>query len=233
MEGLTVSDAKLTVYIHPSMSKQIRRAILDQLSSLLFTYNEVFDGVLLAFEVHLPDKKARILPGLVPYFGVKLKATLLLFSPKPDMLIEGKVVKLGKDSVHATVLGFCSAAILLGDIREEFKYREREGVKSFRSKTYKHHRIKVGSIIRFVFKSMDEETLHISGSLLPPHTGCIIWLSKHEIEDRLQTESLKRHYKDIEKRKQIEDSGILSQADQLFDHGRMKKSRKLQKNDPK
>jgi hypothetical protein len=37
---------------------------------------------------------------------------------------EGTVVKIGKDSIHAVVLGFASAAILIEDIRAEFKYRK-------------------------------------------------------------------------------------------------------------
>ena len=38
MEGLTVADANLTVYVHPSNSKKVKDALLRQLSSLLFKY---------------------------------------------------------------------------------------------------------------------------------------------------------------------------------------------------
>lgn len=37
---------------------------------------------------------------------------------------EGKVVKVGRDSIHAVVLGFASAAILIEDIRDEFKIKK-------------------------------------------------------------------------------------------------------------
>lgn len=47
----------------------------------------MFDGVVLAYDVEVADKISRILPGIHPYFGVKLKAKLLLFSPKPNMLL--------------------------------------------------------------------------------------------------------------------------------------------------
>jgi len=30
--------------------------------------------------------------------------------------------------------------------------------------------------------SLDEEVLHITGSLIPTHTGCVRWLSKHGVE---------------------------------------------------
>ncbi|PKU70651.1 hypothetical protein MA16_Dca018728 [Dendrobium catenatum] len=159
MEGLMVSDANLTVYIHPSMANKIRGAILSQLSSLLFKYDEMFEGVLLAYQVDGRSRSARILPGLVPHIGVKLRASLLLFSPKPNMFIEGKVVKLGRESVHATVLGFSSAAIMLEDIRAEFKYKTRDGVGTFTSRYNKHHLIKVGSIIRFIVKRREEWTV--------------------------------------------------------------------------
>lgn len=52
-----------------------------------FRYNETFDGVVLAYAVNSLDKQARILSGVHPYFGVRLKANLLLFSPKPNMLL--------------------------------------------------------------------------------------------------------------------------------------------------
>lgn len=50
-------------------------------------FNEAFDGVVLAYDEKFQSDKAKILSGIVPYFGVRLKAKLLLFSPKPDMLL--------------------------------------------------------------------------------------------------------------------------------------------------
>lgn len=48
-------------------------------------YVETFEGVLLAFEVvDVPSRLGKILSGLYPYVGVRLKADLLLFAPKPD-----------------------------------------------------------------------------------------------------------------------------------------------------
>ncbi|KAL5057608.1 hypothetical protein RYX36_029212 [Vicia faba] len=86
-------------------------------------YDEIFDGVVLAYDVYSFDKCAKILPGVYPYFGVNLKLNLLLFSPKPDMLLEGKVVKLTHESIHVVVLGFASAIITEKDIRAEFVYK--------------------------------------------------------------------------------------------------------------
>lgn len=40
-----------------------------------------------------------------------------------------------------------------------------------------------GTIDNIMSYSLDEEILHISGSLVPPHTGCIRWLSRHGVED--------------------------------------------------
>lgn len=50
-------------------------------------YNETFDGVVLAYDPNIRSNFARILPGVHPYFRVKLKARLLLFNPKPGMLL--------------------------------------------------------------------------------------------------------------------------------------------------
>lgn len=60
----------------------------------MYRYNEVFEGVVLAYDVNIVDKNAKILSGIHPYFGVKLQAKLLLFNPKPDMLLGGFVIFL-------------------------------------------------------------------------------------------------------------------------------------------
>ncbi|XP_016167108.1 DNA-directed RNA polymerase I subunit rpa43 [Arachis ipaensis] len=180
MEGLKVSNANLTVYLHPSKSRDASEAILRELSSLLFTFSEALDGVVLAYDIDsLDNKKAKILSGVIPYFGVPLSVDLLLFSPKPDMLLEGKVVKLSQESIHVVVLGFSSAIITEKDIREEFVYKIKHEQDVYASKSHKRHVIKVGTMIRFSVKSFDEEILHIYGSLMPDHTGSIHWLEKH------------------------------------------------------
>nr|CAD1827715.1 unnamed protein product [Ananas comosus var. bracteatus] len=221
MEGLTTAEADLTVYVHPSKSNKIAEAVRKQLSSLLFTYDELFDGVLLAHKISFRSKHAKILPGLIPYFGVRVRAKLLIFSPKPNMLLEGKVVKLSKESIHVIVLGFSSAAIMLEDIREEFKYKIKHGAECFASSSHKRHRIKVGSMIRFAVKSVDEEIVHISGSLIPPQTGCIRWLSnhKHSADAVSQTNRSLKRYRD-------RDSEMLDNGDRSQNFSRSLKLRK-------
>ncbi|KAB1228310.1 putative DNA-directed RNA polymerase I subunit RPA43 [Morella rubra] len=179
MEGLKVSDADLAVYVQPSKNTKVPQAVLRELSSLLFKFNEAFGGVVLAYDVQIQDKVAKILPGLHPYFSVRLKAKLLLFAPKPKMLLEGKVVRLTETSIHVIVLGFSSAVITDEDIREELKYKMKHSKELYASRSHKHHVIKVGTMIRFLVKSFDEEILHISGSLVPPNTGSICWLAKN------------------------------------------------------
>ncbi|MBA0738309.1 hypothetical protein Gogos_011688 [Gossypium gossypioides] len=203
MEGLRVADANLVMYLHPSKSRNVSQSILRELGSLLFKlvlllslkfnfsynskllllFNETFDGVLLAYDVNILDKQAKILSGVHPYFGLRLKANLLLFSPKPDMLLEGKIVKLSQESIHVIVLGFSSAIITAENIRGEFKYRTKDTEELFASKSHKRHVIKVGTMIRFLVKSFDEEILHIIGSLISAHTGSIRWLDRHLEED--------------------------------------------------
>ncbi|KAI8549526.1 hypothetical protein RHMOL_Rhmol06G0031600 [Rhododendron molle] len=192
MEGMKVSEADLVVYVHPSKSHKVSQAVLRELSSLLFKFSETFDGVVLAYEVDVPSKKAKILSGIYPYLGVKLQAKLLLFNPKPGMLLEGKVVKLSQQSIHVIVLGFSSAIITEEDIREEFKYKIKHGEEVFASTSNKHHKIKVGTILRFLVKSFDEEILHISGSLHPANTGSIHWLYKHMEDSSNADRSIKK-----------------------------------------
>ncbi|KAG8389894.1 hypothetical protein BUALT_Bualt01G0026400 [Buddleja alternifolia] len=179
MEGLKECVANLVVYLHPSKAKCPNEAILTELSSMLFTYNETFEGVVLAYDPGNCSNLAKILPGIHPYFGVKLTARILLFNPKPDMLLEGEVVKITPHSIHAVVLGFSAAVIADEDIRGEFKYKSKHGKEVYVSKSHKKHKIKVGTILRFVVKSFDEEILHLSGSLLADHSGCARWLDKN------------------------------------------------------
>ncbi|GAB2214796.1 hypothetical protein Droror1_Dr00019160 [Drosera rotundifolia] len=180
MEGLKASLADLAVYLHPSKTKSVSESIRRELNSLLFKFNENFDGVVLAYEIdEVMDKRARILSGLEPYVGVRLKANLLLFSPKPDMFLEGKVVKLARESLHIIVLGFSACVISEEDIREELKYKIKHDQEVFRSRYHKKHVIRVGSVIRFLVKSFDEDMLHISGSLVPACTGSVLWFANN------------------------------------------------------
>ncbi|KAL3505380.1 hypothetical protein ACH5RR_035221 [Cinchona calisaya] len=213
MEGLKVAGANLVVYLHPSKARNIADAIYRELSSQLFKFSETFDGVLLAYDVNLPSNLAKILPGIHPYFGVRLESKLLLFHPKPDMVLEGEVVKLCEQSIHIVVLGFSSAVIMDEDIRDEFKYKAKHGKEFFRSTVHKKHDIRVGTIVRFLVKSFDEEILHISGSLLPAHTGCVKWLERH-LEEWPQSESnIKRRRANEEREETLENDKVANDGE--------------------
>lgn len=178
MEGLSVVKADLSAFLHPSKTDDVQQGVLELLSSLLLRYNEEYDGVVLAyFDLKICDWTAKILNGLSPYLSLKLKAKLLLFSPKPGMLLEGKVNKVEKDYIGVIVLGIFNAAIACTDIREEFCYQENvDGIPIWAS-TSDNHVIKLGSKIKFSVKSVQEESfLDICGSLKPPDTGCVNWL---------------------------------------------------------
>lgn len=229
MEALREAVAKLTVYVHPSNATDVRRAVTRQLSTLLFSYEDRFDGVLLAHEVTVEGEKAKILNGLVPYFGVPVHANLLLFSPQPDMILEGKVEMLGKESIHAIVLGVFSAAIMSDDIHEKFKFKRKGDGGKFISRSDKQHVIKKGSMIRFSVKRVDTEmNCHITGSLIPPHTGSMLWLSVHDAEYASEINSGKKRSKDINiKIKQNEqDHKTLNNEDSVMNSERPHKSRK-------
>ncbi|XP_050237932.1 uncharacterized protein LOC126687411 [Mercurialis annua] len=181
MEGIRTGEAELVVHVHPSQTNNINQAVLRQLSSMQFKLSEFFDGVVLAYEVKFQDKLAKIISGVHPYCGVRLKAELLLFSPKPDMLLEAKVVKVTPEFINVIVLGFSSAVITAEDIRDEFRYRIRKhGEGIYFSKYHKQHIIKVGTSILFAVKSLDEDMLHISGSLIATDTGSRSWLDEQK-----------------------------------------------------
>ncbi|KAJ6920832.1 DNA-directed RNA polymerase I subunit RPA43 isoform X1 [Populus alba x Populus x berolinensis] len=203
MEGLSKSDANLIVYVHPSQSKNVDKAILRELSSLLFKYSQAFDGVVLAYSVDPQDKCARILSGVHPYFGVRLRANLLIFSPKPKMLLEGKVVKITRESIHCIVLGFSSAIITDENIRNELKYKAKHGEGAYVSRYHKRHVIKVGAVIRFEVKSLDEEILHISGSLIPANTGSVHWLDKYFVDAATDSNKETKTEEEMEMQEQI------------------------------
>lgn len=245
MEALREATAELTVYVHPSNAADVRRAVSRQLSTLLFSYEDRFDGVLLSHEVEFEGDneddqdrkvdgdgkkviKAKILDGLVPYFGVPVTANLLLFSPQPEMILEGKVEMLGKESIHAIVLGVFSAAIMSDDIPETFKFKRRGHGGKFISQSDKRHVIKKGSMIRFSVKRVDTEmNCHITGSLMPPHTGCMRWLSVHDAEYASEISSGKRKPRDHTKSEQkVQDCTTANREDSVVNSERPRKSRK-------
>ncbi|RLN31050.1 DNA-directed RNA polymerase I subunit rpa43 [Panicum miliaceum] len=247
MEALREAEAELTVYVHPSNAADVRGAVARQLSALLFSYEERFDGVLLAHETKLinednkddksevegkkkvKDKKvkvlrAKILNGLVPYFGVRVHANLLIFSPQPDMILEGKVEILRKESIHAIILGIFSVAIMSDDIRERFKFKRKSDGGRFVSRLDRQHVIKRGTMIRFLVKGVDTEmNCHITGSLIPPHTGSMCWLSVHDAEYAAEIKSGDASIK-IEQNEQ--EHRILKNEDSMVKSERTHKSRK-------
>ncbi|BFG42586.1 hypothetical protein CerSpe_288590 [Prunus speciosa] len=199
MDGLNVSDVNLQVQLHPSRSNNVRNAVLRELSSLLLRFNEKFQGVVLAYEFKI-DKV-------------------------PDILPKGKVVKVKQESIHVIILGFSSAIITDKDIREEFQYKTKHGKDLFVSRSHKQHVIKAGTMIRLLVKSMDEETLCISASLLPAHTGSILWLDKHVENVSLTDGSNKRRRGNEEESVMPEPSRTSAEAYSLVDHY-IKKSKK-------
>ncbi|GAA0162998.1 hypothetical protein LIER_18976 [Lithospermum erythrorhizon] len=73
--------------VHVHKSKRVIEAVLNELSLLLFKFNETFDGVVLAYDPSNWCSNARVLPGIHPFLGVGLSAKLLLFSPKTNMFV--------------------------------------------------------------------------------------------------------------------------------------------------
>ncbi|KQJ96037.1 DNA-directed RNA polymerase I subunit rpa43 [Brachypodium distachyon] len=227
MEALRQVGAKLTVYVHPSNAADVRRAVARQLSTLLFSYEDRFDGVLLAHDIFFESNKGKIMDGLVPYFGVPVHANMLLFSPQPNMMLEGKVEMLGKESIHVVVLGVFSAAIMADDIPQSFRFKRRGHGGKFISQLDNQHVIKKGSMIRFSVKGVDTEmNCHINGSLMPPHTGSMVWLSVHDAEYASEINSGKRKSKGIKIEQNVQDDTTVNNEDSVVNSERPHKSRK-------
>ncbi|KAM0869710.1 hypothetical protein ACQ4PT_040527 [Festuca glaucescens] len=229
MEAIRHAEAKLTVYVHPSNADDVRRAVARQLNTLLFSYEDRFDGVLLAHEFQVEGRKAKLMDGLVPYFGVPVHASMLLFSPQPGMILEGKVEMLGKESIHAIVLGVFSAAIMSDDIADRFRFKRKRDGGKFISKSDRGHEIKRGSMIRFSVKRVDTEmNCHITGSLVPPHTGSMLWLSVHDAKYASEINNSKRKSRDVDIKieQSVHDHTTVNNEDTVTDSERPRKSRK-------
>ncbi|KAL7155426.1 hypothetical protein ABFS83_03G074100 [Erythranthe nasuta] len=196
MEGLKECEANLVVHLHPSKAKSVSEAIFSELSNLLFTYSETFGGVVLAYDPNIRSNLGKVLPGIHPHLGISLKARLLLFNPKPNMLLEGEVVKITPQSIHAVVLGFSSVFIGDEDIRNDFKHKIKSGKEEYISQSDKKHKIKVGTILRFVVKSFDQDILHIVGSIADDRTGCALWMDKNS-DKWTQSDSTTRKTKNV------------------------------------
>lgn len=189
--------AELQVCVHPAWSNNVLKGVQETLNSLLFRYNEALDGVVLAYlDLKIPSRNAKILAGLSPYFRVNLTAKLLIFSPKMGMMLEGKVNKIEEDYIGVLVLGLFNAAIGVTDIRDCFHFLEEDFERSWVSDSQKHV-IKLGTIIRFSVKSVEEkdEFLDLSGSLVPSGTGSLEWLTQPKVGELSKGRSEKRRTK--------------------------------------
>lgn len=230
MEALKECTANLVVYLHPSKAKKVEAAVYRELSSLLFKFNEALDGVVLTYEPKFSSNLAKILPGIHPYFGVRFEAKLLLFNPKPEMLLEGEVVKVCQQSIHIIVLGFSSAVIADEDIREDFKYKIKHGKEVFVSRSHKKHRIKVGTTLRFLVKNFDEEMLHLCGSLIPANTGNVQCLET-KAEDSQAYSSTEKGIGNKRAAELLEPDNLVPYREKLKSENHNKKSRRSKTRD--
>ncbi|KAL6511842.1 hypothetical protein OROGR_021439 [Orobanche gracilis] len=171
----------------------------------------------------------KVLPEVQPYVGVKLKAKMLLFNPNPGMFVgRGVVVKITPHSIHAVVLGFSSACIAGEDIRDDFKHKVKHGNEVYVNRSYKKHKIKIGATLRFVVKRFDEETLHISGSLVADHTGCAQWLDKN-LDEWSQADSTKRRKIGNHEDKKPANERLMEETSSLKNDKHVKKAKKRRK----
>ncbi|KAJ7299018.1 hypothetical protein O6H91_Y323700 [Diphasiastrum complanatum] len=144
----------------------------------------------------------RFCQGLLHIFHVGLTANILLFSPTAGMRVEGKVNKIEKDYIGVLTMGIFNAALSVMDIRDDLYFEELPHERIWTSKTDHQHVIKLGSMLSFVIKSVQEtgEFLDISGSLCSPDTGCLDWISglnepRHvlnDLENRIESSKEKR-----------------------------------------
>jgi len=153
-----------------------------------------------------------------------LKCVALMFSCL--LTSEGKVETLRKGSIHAVILGIFSVAIMSDDISEKFKFRRKSDGGRFVSRSDRQHVITRGTMIRFFVKGVDTEmNCHITGSLIPPHTGSMDWLSVHDAEYAAEINGRSRD--DSNKIEQNEqEHRILKNEDSMVKSERTHKSRK-------
>ncbi|XP_024524592.1 DNA-directed RNA polymerase I subunit rpa43 isoform X4 [Selaginella moellendorffii] len=190
VEWLRSVSARIRMYLHPKCASNLEASVREVLNSMLLKFDSSFDGVLLAyFRPEILKFGHKILP-LLPYFTVRLKADLLLFSPKAGMLIEGKVNKVEKDYIGMLVLGLFNAAIGINDIRQDLFYDEVATEQTWISESDERHCIRVGSRVSFLVKSVQEEDefIDIVGSLVPPETGALDWIACLEEDKEAQQE---------------------------------------------
>ncbi|KAJ8429536.1 hypothetical protein Cgig2_025722 [Carnegiea gigantea] len=190
MDPLKVSEVKMVVYRHNSKTKVVSEFIKRERSSHLFKCvsfslclpslalsNNCFKDVVskpLSFNVFRCEFSDTF-DGFFYWHMRLLKFQVNL----QKFCLEGRVVKIARESIHVVVLGFSAAVITEEDILDEFKFKIKNGQETYHSTSHKGHVIKVGTMIRFLVKSFNEEILHFSGSLIPASTGSIRWLSKN------------------------------------------------------
>uniref|UniRef100_A0A453KKF6 Uncharacterized protein n=1 Tax=Aegilops tauschii subsp. strangulata TaxID=200361 RepID=A0A453KKF6_AEGTS len=78
-----------------------------------------------------------------------------------------------------------------------------------------------------IYRVDTEMNCHITGSLMPPHTGCMRWLSVHDAEYASEISSGKRKPRDHTKSEQkVQGRTTANREDSMVNSERPRKSRK-------
>lgn len=96
------------------------------------------------------------------------------------------------------VLGLFNAAIGITDIRDGFRFSEENSVeRAWVGDSTEQHVIKLGTLIRFFVKSVQEKEdfLDIAGSLEPTNTGSVDWLAHFNVANSRKDHKQKRKSK--------------------------------------
>jgi len=142
------------------------------------------------------------------------------------------VNKVEEDYLGVVVLGLFNAAIGFSDIRNELVFGEGvDGTKAWISEFDDRHLIKIGSLIRFSVKSVqeNEEIVDLTGALIGPQTGCVKYLAlsskgrdqnenHHRLSENGAEMSKYRESKSVEERADV--------SEDIEEHTPKKKKRK-------
>mmetsp|Transcript_15171 Transcript_15171/g.20939 ORF Transcript_15171/g.20939 Transcript_15171/m.20939 type:complete len:242 (-) Transcript_15171:118-843(-) len=176
--SLLEMTARLSIDLHPSKSGDVYAGVRDQLNNMLMRYDAEFKGVVMAYYNERVSEAKAPIHILLPYITVKMTATFLVFRPKVSDLLEGVVNKVASDHLGLLVLGVFNASVALRSTKGAFEADLKNSC-WVGSENY-HHRIEVGSTVKFALKRVSEANhmIGLEGSLGEEGSGKSTYLKE-------------------------------------------------------
>jgi len=117
----------LSVPLKAAYLSSVRDGVREHLNHVLLQHNDVLGGIPLAYwNLKLKQDAVPISHTAPGVFRVQVQASLLVFRVRPEDVLVGKVVQIGRDFVSMTVAGDIQAVIQKKHMGPKFSFDSKQ-----------------------------------------------------------------------------------------------------------